>query len=331
MGGRSWRAGRSSRSCTTDVEPRRATVRAHAKVNLSLKVLGKRADGFHEIRSVFQTIGLSDRIGFEFTPGRGAGIELDDSVGIADNLASRAARLFFEQKKVRGRLRMKLEKRIPMGGGLGGGSSDAAAVLLALPALTGRNAELCELMEMGAKLGSDVPFFLVGGTALGIGRGEELYPLPESGKWPMLVLAPPIHVSTPEAYRALGRGSLTSPAEFPKLNIFQSFVWQAYCASDAENDFEHAVFQLHPELKRWQRKLERLGAQPARLSGSGAALFGVFPDRANLQGALPLFRTEPLKVFSTTTVTRREYRARMSRSLREHAREKTWPPRSLYE
>jgi 4-diphosphocytidyl-2-C-methyl-D-erythritol kinase len=189
-------------------------------------------------------------------------------------------------------------------------------------------------MRLGARLGSDVPFFLVGGTALGLGRGEELYPLPEARKQPLLVLSPPIHVSTPEAYRALKRqapgGELTSGPELPKLDVFQSFVWQAYLASDAENDFEDAVFQLHPELKRWQRKLERLGAHVARLSGSGAALFGVFPNQAKLQGALPQFRTEPLKVFSTTVLTRREYRARLCASLREHAIEGTWPPQSRY-
>jgi 4-diphosphocytidyl-2-C-methyl-D-erythritol kinase len=200
-----------------------------------------------------------------------------------------------------------------------------------LAAMTGKRANLPELMEMGALLGSDVPFFLAGGTALGIGRGEELYPLPEAPALPVLVLAPPLHVSTPAAYRALNRPTLTSPDQSRKLGIFQSFVWQAYLASDAENDFEDAVFQLHPELKRWQRKLERHGAQPARLSGSGAALFGVFPDRAKLQGALPQFRTEPLKVFSTTMVPRRLYRARIGRSLREHAVEDTWPPRSRYE
>lgn len=313
------------------MEPRKATLPAFAKVNLSLKVLQRREDGFHEIRSVFQTIGLHDTLAFEFTPGRGLDIVLDDALGIEDNLVTRSARLFCEGRNVRGRLRMKLTKRIPMGGGLGGGSSDAAAVLLALPALTGKPARLPELMDMGARLGSDVPFFLAGGTALGIGRGEELYPLPEGPARPLLVLAPALHVSTPAAYRALNRPQLTSPGEFRKLSTFQSFVWQAYLASDAENDFEDAVFQLHPELKRWQRKLERLGAQPARLSGSGAALFGVFPNLAKLQGALPQFRTEPLKVFSTTTVPRRQFRARIGRSLREHALEDTWPPRSRYE
>ena len=312
------------------VTPRCATLRAYAKINLSLKVLGKRPDGFHEIRTVFQTIGLADTLRFEFTPGRKTVIELEDTLGLTDNLVTRAARLFFEERKVRGHLRMKLEKRIPMGGGLGGGSADAATVLLALPALTGRDSDLPALMRLGAALGSDVPFFLVGGAALGLGRGEELYPLPEPKPLPVIVLAPPIHVSTPEAYRALGRAELTCPPECFKLNVFQSFVWQAFRASDAENDFETPVFQLHPELGGWRRKLERLGAQPARLSGSGAALFGVFPDRVNLQGALPKLRTEPLKVFSTAMLTRAQFRARVWRSLHEHAFENTWPPQSRH-
>lgn len=307
-----------------------ASVGAYAKINLSLKVLHKRPDGYHELRTVFQTIGLHDTLDFEFAPGRTTAIDLEDALAIDNNLVTRAARLFFERRGVSGRLRMRLKKRVPMGGGLGGGSSDAAAVLLTLPALTGRNTKLPELMEMAASLGSDIPFFLVGGAALGLGRGEELYPLPEPETRPLLVLAPPIHVSTPEAFRALARPTLTSPSEFPKLNTFQSFVWQAYLASDAENDFEAAVFQLHPELKRWRRKLERLGAHVARLSGSGAALFGVFPNQAKLQGALPQFHTEPLKVFSTTMLTRAQYRARFWRSLRAHVVEKTWPPQSRY-
>jgi 4-diphosphocytidyl-2-C-methyl-D-erythritol kinase len=309
---------------------RRARVYPCAKINRALKVLGKRPDGYHEIRTVFQTIALHDELDLEYTPGRGSRTELDDSLGIPDNLVLRAARLFCERQKVTGTLRMRLRKRIPMGGGLGGGSSDAAAVLLALPALTGRNASLGDLTEMAAALGSDVPFFLVGGTALGLGRGEELYPLPEAKAEPVLLLAPDLHVSTPEAYRALARTDLTSPLAAPKLNIFQSFVWEAYCASHAENDFEDAVFRLHPELGRWRRKLERFGAHAARLSGSGAALFGVFPDRTKLQGALPRFRTEPLKVFSTRTLPRARYRAAWWRCLREHAIPGSWPPQSVH-
>ena len=307
-----------------------ASLPAFAKINLSLKVLGKRPDGFHELRTVFQTIGLKDTLEFEFTPGRKTSIELEDALAIDNNLVVRAARLFFEAKKVHGTLKMRLTKRIPMGGGLGGGSSDAACTLLALPALTGRKADLGELTALGMQLGSDVPFFLMGGAALGLGRGEELYPLPEPKPLPVLVLAPNLHVSTPEAYRALGRPALTEVDGIATLKTFQSFVWQAYCAQAAENDFEDAVFRLHPELAGWRRKLERHGAHSARLSGSGAALFGVFPDRAKLQGALPQFRTEPLQVFSTNMVTRARYQAAYLRGLRGHATTGKWPPQSIH-
>lgn len=318
---------------------RYARVKAHAKINLSLKVLGKRGDNYHELRTVFQTIGLHDVLELEFTPGRRTSIELDDPMRLPDNLVTRAARLFFDTRKVTGTLRMKLEKRIPAGGGLGGGSSDAAAVLLSLPVLTGKDLDLPEVTRMAANLGSDVPFFLVGGTALGLGRGEELYPLPEVKPLPLLVLCPAVHVSTPEAFKALARPVLTSGDVLPKLNSFQTFVWQSLCASQldrgAENDFEDAVFRLYPELGRWQRKLERSGARPARLSGSGAALYGVFPNQANLQGALPRFRSEPLQVFSTTMLTRARYCAGWRRTLREHTSTRTtsvneWPPRSRY-
>lgn len=302
-----------------------------AKVNLSLKVLGKRADGYHELRTVFQTVALHDRIEFEFTPARrGLDIELDDALAIPDNLVMRAARLFCETLAVRGRLRMRLEKRIPMGAGLGGGSSNAAIVLLALGAIAGRRAAMDTLRRMAEALGSDVPFFLHGGTALGLGRGEELYPLPEAPQLRMLILAPRLHVSTAEAYRALGRPALTSPVDSRKLNVFQSFVWRMEDLSATENDFEAAVFGLHPELARWKRKLERFGAHAARLSGSGAALFGVFPDRAKLQGALPQFSKEPLKVFSTSMLSRARYRARVLGGLREHVIGNEWPPATRY-
>jgi 4-diphosphocytidyl-2-C-methyl-D-erythritol kinase len=310
---------------------RRAAVPSFAKVNLSLKVLGKRADGYHELRTVFQTVALHDRIEFEFTPARrGLAIELDDALAIPDNLVMRAARLFCETLGVRGRLRMRLEKRIPMGAGLGGGSSNAAAVLLALGALAGRRADMDMLHRMAEALGSDVPFFLHGGTALGLGRGEELYPLPEAPQLAMLILAPRLHVSTAEAYRALGRPALTSPVDSRRLNVFRSFVWRMEDLSATENDFEAAVFGLHPELARWKRKLERFGAHAARLSGSGAALFGVFPDRAKLQGALPQFSKEPLKVFSTSMLSRARYRARVLGGLREHVTGNEWPPASRY-
>ena len=308
---------------------RQVRVRAHAKINLSLKVLHRRADGYHEIRTVFQTIGLHDTLEIEYEREGKSDIALEGGPEIPDNLVLRAARLFCDEYKRTGRLRFRLRKRIPMGAGLGGGSSDAAAVLLALPALMGVRAELPELTALGARLGSDVPFFLMGGTALGLGRGEELYPLPDAPGRDVLVAAPRLHVSTPEAYRALGRG-LTSLADVSKLNILQLFVWSGYDPTYAENDFEEAVFRLHPELGKWRQSLEKLGAPGARLSGSGAALYGVFPDRADLDRALPRFRSDQLQATATKFVTRARYRAGWLKSLKEHVSGAIWPPRSRY-
>ncbi len=154
---------------------RRVRLRSLAKVNLDLRVLHKRADGFHELRTVFQTISLADTIDIEYEPARRTVLELDDPLAIPDNLILRAARAALDAMKVHARVRFRLQKRIPMGGGLGGGSSNAAAVLLALPVLAGRRIPFDRLLDLGGELGSDVPFFLTGGTAVAIGRGTEFY------------------------------------------------------------------------------------------------------------------------------------------------------------
>src|SRR6516165_9184065 len=169
---------------------RQIRVKALAKINLDLRVLGQRADGYHELRTIFQTISLADTLDICFTPARKSSIELRDSHDIPDNLVVRAARLVLEAARVTGRVEMRLEKRIPMGAGLGGGSSDAAAVLLALPALAGRTKTLPSLPEIAAELGSDVPFFLLGGSAVGVGRGTELFPLADVPASHGLLLAP---------------------------------------------------------------------------------------------------------------------------------------------
>jgi hypothetical protein len=158
--------------------PRRVRVRALAKLNLDLRVLGKRPDGYHELRTIFQTISLADSLEIAFTPGRKTVVELQDSLAIPDNLVTRAAHLAMEAMGAGGCVEIRLTKRIPMGAGLGGGSSDAAAVLLALPVLAGRKLDLAKLSELGQQLGSDVPFFLLGGTAVGIGRGTNSFPSP---------------------------------------------------------------------------------------------------------------------------------------------------------
>src|SRR5262249_31447426 len=145
---------------------------------------------------IFQTISLADTLEIAFTKSRRTEIVLDDPLRIENNLVTRAARLTLDAMRITGRVEMRLVKRIPMGAGLGGGSSDAAAVLLALPALAGRKIELPILSGIAAELGSDVPFFLLGGTAVGIDRGTELFPLPDVPAMTGVLVAPGIHVST---------------------------------------------------------------------------------------------------------------------------------------
>jgi len=309
-----------------------ARIRSLAKLNLSLLVLNKRQDGFHDLRTVFQTISLADRIGIEFTPGRGREVALDSPLDIPDNLVVRAARLLMEEWPIRGLVRFRLRKNIPMGGGLGGGSSNAAAVLLALPVLAGVRPDPARLAEIGAELGSDVPFFLHGGTALGVGRGTELYPLPEVAERPVLVVAPDIHVSTAEAYRALGRG-LTDDSRPGIMNSLQAFVWRGGGSAPAEtwtcdNDFETVVFRQFPLLKAIKRKLLRAGASPASMTGSGAALFGVFDSARERDRTAASFSRE--RLFPVKLVSRRSYRALWWRQLGDHIGERAWPPQSRY-
>ncbi|MBI3679073.1 MAG: 4-(cytidine 5'-diphospho)-2-C-methyl-D-erythritol kinase [Acidobacteria bacterium] len=314
---------------------RRARVTALAKINLALQVLDRRPDGYHELRTVFQTISLPDTIAVEYRPGGGTIAAISDAnVPIPNNIVPLAARMLMEEAGIRGEVRFGIDKRIPMGAGLGGGSSDAAAVLLALPVLAGRRVPIERLLEIAARLGSDVPFFLMGGTALGMGRGEELYPFPEPKTSHGLLVTPDVHVSTSDAYRALGR-DLTAGGGSLRMNIFQWLSWEVgeglpvpswrdFC----RNDFEEVVFRQHPQLQRLRRKLERAGASPARMSGSGSALFGFFAGRKEAERAAEFFPKTRTEVFRT--IHRAQYRALWWKSLEAHISGSTWPPQSRY-
>jgi 4-diphosphocytidyl-2-C-methyl-D-erythritol kinase len=303
-------------------------VPSFAKINLDLRVLHRRPDQFHELRTIFQTISLHDNLRIEFRRASRTELLLDSSIHIEDNIVLRSARAVLDLLKISARVRFSLRKNIPMGAGLGGGSSNAAAVLLALPALAGKPLSRVTLHAVAAELGSDVPFFLYGGTALGLGRGTELYPLPDQPATYVTVVANGTHVSTAEAYRRLNRSSgstgthvvtnaLTSPDSSPILREFQSVAWglDSVPASQLSlhNDFEDAVFVAHPELSALLRKLRRLGANPARMTGSGSALFGLFPSLAEARTAARQFQSgqaHPVRFLS-----RRQYRARWLRAL----------------
>ncbi len=321
---------------------RRARVGALAKINLDLRVLEKRPDGYHELRTIFHTISLADSLEIAFTPGGQTTVELQDALGIPDNLAGRAARLALEAMGARGHVRMRLAKRIPMGAGLGGGSSDAAAVLLALPVLAGGSLDWPTLAALARELGSDVPFFLMGGCAVGIGRGTEIFPLPDRGAARGLLVAPQVHVSTVEAYQALSP-RLTTELQQNKMFSFQAQVWDVSTAVPAGNDFEPAVFERHPELAEVKESLLRAGAVRAMMTGSGSAVFGLFRDPRAVSRALGAFGKSPggevstgepaagtPRVFRFTLVNRARYRAFWWRWLKEHCHGNVWPPRSLY-
>lgn len=320
---------------------RTVRVPAYAKLNLGLRVLYRRPDGYHELRTVFQTISLADSLEIAFTPAQSTRIEIEGPLDIADNLVGLACRLTLEAIEIHADVRFKLKKEIPMGAGLGGGSSDAAAVLLALPVLCGRILQPERLAAIAAEIGSDVPFFLHGGTALGLGRGEELYPLPDRPSRRGLLVVPPVHSSTAEAYRDLSP-TLTSIRLQNKLFKFQQEIWQQEIrrhkikqrstegdvAAVDENDFEEVVFARHPELKQIKERLCHFGAKPAAMTGSGSAVFGVFADPAKLNLAQKSF--PDTTVFPISFLSRAQYRSAWRRALHLHSEGNLWPPQSRY-
>ncbi len=286
---------------------------AYAKVNLRLEVLGKRADGYHELRTIFQTVSLHDTL--EFHPSRRLGVSLqihgNETLAkeeMEKNLVYRAVDALRRETRPRPGVEIILRKKIPAGRGLGGGSSDAAAALLGYLRFTRQKLETPRLLDIAAGLGADVPFFLFGGTALGISKGEEIYPLPDAPRRALLVVSPgEIHVPTPDAYRWLHApelASLTKSAANHKLFRFCALCWSAQEAS-LSNDFEAAVFRRHPRLGKIKRDLLHRGASEALLAGSGSAVFGVFPSPAKARRAAVGFPHD--QTFVCETISRKRY------------------------
>jgi 4-diphosphocytidyl-2-C-methyl-D-erythritol kinase len=284
-------------------------VPAFAKVNLRLDVLARRADGYHELRTIFQSISLHDTLHVERS--RKPGIELqvlgNPTLAAApqrENLVWRAADAFLREARPSGGLRITLQKRIPAGRGLGGGSSDAAAVLAALLRLNKRRIAGERLLAIAAGLGADVPFFLFGGRALGTSRGDEIYPLPDIKRQALLVVSPrDIAVNTRDAYGWLDR-RLTKDSGNSKLWSFCALCWSPR-GDGLSNDFESVVFKRHPRLAHIHRGLLRAGAAEASLAGSGSAVFGVFPNPARARRSARLFPED--QVFLCSTLSRKAY------------------------
>jgi 4-diphosphocytidyl-2-C-methyl-D-erythritol kinase len=289
------------------------TVRAFAKINLGLSVQGVRPDGYHELRTVFQTIAIADTL--MFRSGAGAfrlrctrgDVPVDER-----NLVWQAAAAFW---KALGRtaalppVSVVIRKRIPSRAGLGGGSADAAATLLALTRLWRARVPVDILERIAADLGADVPFFLCGGTALGLGRGDEVYPLADAPPQHVVVAHPAFGVSTSEAFAWYDADSAlrTGTAELDDVHGHPS-VWRPDPAR-VVNDLEPSVLQRHPEIRGALRRLRAAGATAAALSGSGSAVFGLFPDALQARRAARRLEGRGWTAQATRTLTREQIAA----------------------
>jgi 4-diphosphocytidyl-2-C-methyl-D-erythritol kinase len=289
---------------------REIRIPAFAKVNLRLDILGKRPDNYHEIRTIFQTISLHDELRLRASKAPGICLTMQGNESLSlepvrKNLVYAAVDALRQELGIRSGVEIELRKKIPAGRGLGGGSSDAAVALLGYLRFTRRTIPAPRLMEIAASLGADVPFFLFGGRALGIGRGDEIYPLPDIPKLALLVVSPrDIHVPTPDAYRWLKAPALTKNRAASKLWEFCALCWSAQ-GSGLSNDFEMPVFRRHPRLAQIKRALLQRGAAEASLAGSGSAVFGVFPSPALARRAAVGFQDE--HTFVCETISRDRY------------------------
>jgi len=293
---------------------REVRIPAFAKINLRLHILGKRADRYHDLRTIFQSVSLHDELRLRASGRPGISLTIRGSEALSlepfqKNLVYRAVDALRKELKIRTGVEIELHKKIPAGRGLGGGSSDAAAALLGYLRLTGRKLPSARLLEIAASLGADVPFFLLGGRALGIGRGDEIYPLPDIAKKYLLIVSPrEIHVPTADAYRWVNakavRATLTKVGADSTLWKFCALCWSTQ-GDGLSNDFERAVFRRHPRLDRIKRVLLQRGASEASLAGSGSAVFGVFPSPAMARRAAVGFPHD--QTFVCETLSRDRY------------------------
>jgi len=264
----------------------RLRVRCPAKVNLHLQVLGKRADGYHELRTVFAAVGIWDELSFEAAPTGTFELVVEPPGAVPagpENLIAKAARSLAPTGRPSPGARVVLQKRIPVAGGLGGGSADAAAALVGLAALWELRPALGELTAMAAALGADVPFFLVGGMGWGVGRGSEVSPLPDPPPWWVVLLPGPEPVPTADVYRALDIRGLDAETDSEIYRWVET--GGELPVGRCRNDLEPTVTKLWPDTARRLDRVRATRPLLARLSGSGGTVFGVYRAEREARGA----------------------------------------------
>lgn len=268
------------------------TYKAFAKINWALSVLKKRDDGYHEIVSLMHAIDLHDTLSFEHS--KKIEIETNLSITKENNLVYKAIKALQEYTGIKEGVHVVLKKEIPLGAGLGGGSSDAATTLKALNELWQLNLNIKTLHEIGASIGSDIPFFFYLPICIVLGRGDIVKPLKIEKSYTLLLVKPSFSISTKWAYESLDmKTQLTT--EYEKIN---NNIWQLYNhlsmgnvdKFDLWNDLEKSVLDRYPEIEKIKRKLLEAGAQKTLMSGSGSTVFGVFKNKVEAQKALESFK-----------------------------------------
>jgi 4-diphosphocytidyl-2-C-methyl-D-erythritol kinase len=276
---------------------------APAKINLVLEVLGKRDDGYHEIRSLVQTISLCDVISFESADA--ISLECSEpSLQTSDNLVVQAAELLREVSGCQRGARIKLEKRIPWGAGLGGGSSDAATALIALNRLWGLRMKTSELVELAARLGSDVPFFIQGGAGLAEGRGEKVTPLEAvAPRWFVLLIPPLLKISdkTQHLYSLLDTRHFTD-GQLVDRGVKSWSKDKQIASSLFFNVFDKVAFDAFPGLKTYRECFAEAGAKDIHLAGSGPALFAPADSKAKAQELCRRLCERGLEAYAVSTI-----------------------------
>jgi|SRR5579864_659400 len=308
-------------------------VRSFAKINIGLRIGPLREDGYHELRTIYQTLSFHDLIKVEF--GRGAGIEIScDNPQVPtgeSNTCWRVAERVLKALKVRGKVHITIEKRMPVQGGLGGASSNAVAAMLALEKALKMRLAAGQRLRIASEVGSDLPLFLIGGTVLGIGRGEQVYALEDLPTLDCVTAAPDVGVSTPAAFAEWDR-KLTGQVASDRIRTFSQSVYEwlngsrfpstgvpAKGRGRAEtllldlvragivNDFESVVFPKYHPIREVKRVLERSGADYASLSGSGSTVYGLFAKRSKALEAVRQLGQSGVPAQAWKTLTRDQY------------------------
>ncbi len=276
------------------------TLSANAKINLTLDVTGKREDGYHFVSMIMQSVDLSDTVEIEKAEKISLSSDSADIPNDEKNIAFKAAKLFFENCGIKGGAKIRITKRIPVCAGLAGGSTDAAAVLKGLNLLYNTEKTEKELMEMGLKLGADVPYCIMGKTALAEGIGEKLTPVAHFKDVIICLAKPDFSISTPQAYADIDSKPLEKHPDNQKMIAAITENDLKGVCSEMVNVFEDVTCKRHPEIEQIKKVMLDCGALGALMSGSGPSVYGVFDSTANAEKAKNLLKD---KMFCTVTKT----------------------------